>query len=154
MDFLKDVQWGNVFTAITLITTLVLAFRDASRTRAENAAKEAEANSSDGNAAKALSDAAKTQINTYNQEIIVPMRMRLTEMETTIIANMHRIQEVEVRHAELQVKYDNLFREYEKYKVEMVIQVNQLRKTINEKDVEIANLQTQIDRLIKGSKPE
>jgi|WetSurMetagenome_2_1015567.scaffolds.fasta_scaffold08886_9 hypothetical protein len=43
MDFLKDIQWGNVFTVITLFTTFLLTMSDISKRRADNIAKLAEA---------------------------------------------------------------------------------------------------------------
>jgi hypothetical protein len=141
MQIDPSVLAASVSAATAIIVLLVGKFVT-SRT------EKAEASSSEGDAAKALSEAAKTQINTYNQEIIIPMRQRLSEMEHLVSSNQVRIQDIEGKHSILQVKYDNLLKEYETYKIEMTIQVSQLRKIVNDKDIEIANLQSQIDKLM------
>ena len=69
MDFLKDIQWGNVFTAITLLTTLALGLRDYNRTKAEAAAKNAEANKTDIDAADVITDSALKLLTPKDKQI-------------------------------------------------------------------------------------
>jgi chromosome segregation ATPase len=69
MDFLNSIQWGNVFTAVTLITTAFLAWSDVSKRRAEKRAKDSESHKIETDAADVITESALKLLTPKDKQI-------------------------------------------------------------------------------------
>lgn len=121
----------------------------------------AQAKSSEGDAAKALSDAAKTQISTYNEEVVSPLRGRIDGLEREnsslreVLSDVNGKAEASRRaYAEqvesLQVKIKDLTRSVENQRNQIVILIEQSEskdRTIQRMQEEIGQLQRENESL-------
>ncbi len=109
--------------------------------------EKAQANSEEGNAAKALSEAAKLQISTYNEEIVIPLRKRIDDLENENATQRQRYsQQIE----DLQRKVQSLDKTINSQREQIVILMEQSEskdKTIRQMQAEIEQLQRENEML-------
>jgi flagellar motility protein MotE (MotC chaperone) len=110
MDFLKDIQWGNVFTVITLFTTALIAASDISKRRAENIAKKAEAKVSDVTAdTQMMSQIKQASIdlleqlrkeNAETQKDISDLKQSIRELKTKLLCYEKLLKQFNIDYSE------------------------------------------------------
>ena len=121
MDFLKDIQWGNVFTAITLLTTLALGLRDYNRTKAEAAAKNAEANKIDTDAADKITESAL--------KLLTPKDKQIEQQDSQITRLLTENQQLSSKFNALESEFRSKSEEHTKAMTELTTHVKSMESS-------------------------